>query len=154
MRVYLAGPLFTVAERQFMADFRDMVNTIPGCESLWPGDLFAADALALMGAQAKEHIFQGCARAIAACTMVIAVLDGAQVDDGTAWEIGYATARAMPIWGLRTDFRVAGDTACSVVNCRIECSCARIFRDVPGLLAQLTVFSRQLGGGATDKTVC
>jgi nucleoside 2-deoxyribosyltransferase len=36
---------------------------------------------------------------------MVAILDGSQVDDGTAWEIGYAYARGLPVWGLRTDFR-------------------------------------------------
>ena len=41
--------------------------------------------------------------------MVIAVLDGSQVDDGTAWEIGYYSAlKRGQIIGTRTDFRRAG----------------------------------------------
>lgn len=137
MRVYLAGPLFTMAERRFMAHLRDRVGAVPGLRPLWPGDLFVNDDLAAMGPQAKEHIFRGCARELDACDLVVAVLDGSQVDDGTAWEIGYAFARALPVWGLRTDFRVAGDTAHSLVNCMIECSCVKIFRDIDVLLADL-----------------
>jgi nucleoside 2-deoxyribosyltransferase len=40
--------------------------------------------------------------------MMIALLDGPQVDDGTGWEIGYFYARRRPeqkIIGIRTDFR-------------------------------------------------
>jgi nucleoside 2-deoxyribosyltransferase len=37
----------------------------------------------------------------------VAVCDGPQVDDGTAWEIGYAYGRGMPVFGLRTDTRVS-----------------------------------------------
>ena len=47
---------------------------------------------------------------------VVALLDGPQVDDGTAWEIGYAYARGKPIVGIRTDFRNAGDTSHGRVN--------------------------------------
>jgi len=42
---------------------------------------------------------------------MIALLDGSQVDDGTAWGIGYFTARKSPeqkIIGIRTDFRRVG----------------------------------------------
>ena len=35
--------------------------------------------------------------AIDACDVVVALLDGAQVDDGTAWEIGYAYAKGKPV---------------------------------------------------------
>ena len=145
MRVYLAGPLFTLAERQFMAHLRDQVGAVPGVAALWPGDLFVDDDLEAMGAQAKAHIFCGCTTGLGGCDLVAAVLDGPQVDDGTAWEIGYSFAKGVPVWGLRTDFRVAGDTPQSLVNCMIECSCTRIFRDVEGFLVALGRVSA-LGG--------
>ncbi len=137
MRVYLAGPLFTLAERRFMAHLRDRVAALPGVEALWPGDLFVDDDLPAMGPAAKEHIFRGCLAGLAGCDLVVAVIDGPQVDDGTAWEVGYAHARGLPAWGLRTDFRVAGDTAHSLVNCMIECSLGKTFRDVEPLLEAL-----------------
>jgi nucleoside 2-deoxyribosyltransferase len=137
MRVYLAGPLFTLAERRFMAHLRDLAGAVPGVVALWPGDFFAGDDLAAMGAAAKSHIFWGCVAGIDGCDRVVAVLDGAQVDDGTSWETGYAFARGVPVWGLRTDFRAAGDTVASLVNCMIECSCEKTFRDVDALLAAL-----------------
>jgi len=151
MRVYLAGPLFTMAERRFMAHLRDLAGAIPGVFALWPGDLFAEAELAAMGPGAKTHIFQGCAAALAGCDLAVAMLDGTQVDDGTAWEIGYAYARGLPVWGVRTDFRSAGDTAHSLVNCMIECSCAKIFRDIDSLLAELLAFpAAHAGSPAPD----
>ena len=143
MRVYLAGPLFTLAERRFMAHLRDLAGEIPGVEAVWPGDLFAAKELADLGDAAKRHIFQGCRAALEDCGLVVAVLDGPAVDDGTAWEVGYAYARGLPVWGLRTDFRNAGDTDGSLVNCMIECACEAIHRDVDALLAAL---NRRAGG--------
>lgn len=74
----------------------------------WPGDLFDAEHLASLGPKAKQHIFETCRDAIHAATHMVAILDGSQVDDGTAWEIGYAYARGLPVWGLRTDFRNGG----------------------------------------------
>ncbi|MEA4855160.1 MAG: nucleoside 2-deoxyribosyltransferase [Solidesulfovibrio sp.] len=140
MRVYLAGPLFTLAERRFMAHLRDRVGALPGVAALWPGDLFVDDDLAAMGPAAKEHIFRGCLAGLGGCGLVLAVLDGPQVDDGTAWEIGYAHARGLPVWGLRTDFRSAGDTVHSLVNCMIECSCLNIFNDIEVLIDRLAAF--------------
>jgi nucleoside 2-deoxyribosyltransferase len=148
MRVYLAGPLFSQAERRFMAHLRDRVAALPGVEALWPGDLFADDDLEAMGPEAKAHIFRGCVKGLAGCDLVAAVLDGPQVDDGTAWEVGFAHARGMPVWGLRTDFRVAGDTAHSLVNCMIECSLERTFRDIEPLLDALAARAAASGGAA------
>lgn len=136
--VYLAGPLFTHAERAYLSALRDRLRQLPGVTVTWPGDLFDDDHLASLGPQAKQYIFEGCRDAIHEATHVVALLDGTQVDDGTAWEIGYAYSRGLPIIGLRTDFRQAGDTAHSVANAMIECSCARIVRSADELLAALS----------------
>lgn len=138
MHIYLAGPLFTHAELAYLAALRDQLRqVIPSVTVTWPGDLFDSDHLASLGPAAKQHIFEGCRDAIHAATHVVALLDGTQVDDGTAWEIGYAYARGLPIIGLRTDFRQAGDTPHSVANAMIECSCGRIFGSAKELMAGL-----------------
>jgi len=75
--------------------------------------------------------------------MVIALLDGSQVDDGTAWEIGYFYARKSPeqkIIGIRTDFRRAGESEGAVVNPMIECSCDRIVRSREDLMEVVCEF--------------
>jgi hypothetical protein len=62
---------------------------------------------------------------------MIALLDGPQVDDGTAWEIGYFYAKKSPeqkIIGIRTDCRRAGESEGALVNAMIECSCDGIVR--------------------------
>ena len=60
------------------------------------------------------------ARAIARCDVVFAVLDGVDVDSGTAAEIGYAYARKKPIIGYRGDFRLSADNEGSTVNLQVE----------------------------------
>lgn len=56
---------------------------------------------------------------IDAAAAVLAVLDGADVDSGTAAEIGYASVR-IPVVGLRTDMRPAGDNEGATVNLQVE----------------------------------
>lgn len=51
---------------------------------------------------------------------VVAVLDGADVDSGTAAEIGYAFARGKLIVGYRGDFRLGLDNEGSIVNLQVE----------------------------------
>jgi nucleoside 2-deoxyribosyltransferase len=58
--------------------------------------------------------------AIDRCDAVLAVLDGADVDSGTASEIGYAFAKGKPILGYRGDFRLSADNEGSVVNLQVE----------------------------------
>jgi nucleoside 2-deoxyribosyltransferase len=51
---------------------------------------------------------------------VIAVLDGVDVDSGTAAEVGYAFARGKLIVGYRGDFRLSADNEGSTVNLQVE----------------------------------
>jgi nucleoside 2-deoxyribosyltransferase len=52
--------------------------------------------------------------------MVLAVLDGVDVDSGTAAEIGYAFGKGKPILGYRGDFRLSADNEGSTVNLQVE----------------------------------
>ncbi len=75
---------------------------------------------------------------------VVAILDGVDVDSGTAAEIGYAYALGKRIYGLRTDFRLAGDNAGSIVNLQvqyfIEASGGSVQITIEGLLAALPIW--------------
>ena len=51
---------------------------------------------------------------------VVAVLDGVDVDSGTAAEIGYAFARGKLLVGYRGDFRLSADNEGSTVNLQVE----------------------------------
>jgi nucleoside 2-deoxyribosyltransferase len=58
--------------------------------------------------------------AIDEANAVIAILDGVDVDSGTAAEIGYAFARGKLIVGYRGDFRLSADNEGGVVNLQVE----------------------------------
>lgn len=55
--------------------------------------------------------FTGTANADGICwaDVVLAVLDGAELDSGTAAEVGYGAGIGKKCFGLRTDFRDTGD---------------------------------------------
>jgi nucleoside 2-deoxyribosyltransferase len=59
------------------------------------------------------------ARAIASSDLLIAHLDGQEVDSGTAAEIGYAVGLGKPALGIRTDKRQAGEPEMAV-NLQVE----------------------------------
>lgn len=52
--------------------------------------------------------------------LILAVLDGTDVDSGTAAEIGYGAAKGKPVFGYRGDFRKTGDNEGSIVNLQVE----------------------------------
>ena len=57
-------------------------------------------------------------QAIRTCDLVVAILDG--TDTGVAAEVGCAFAYGKPVFGLRSDFRLAGDNLGSKINLQVE----------------------------------
>lgn len=60
------------------------------------------------------------AKGIDKADIIIAVLDGVDVDSGTASEIGYGFAKGKYIEGYRGDFRLSADNIGSTVNLQVE----------------------------------
>lgn len=143
MKIYLAGPLFTEAERSWLATTKGRIERLARehrreVTVIWPYELITQSEIDALGPQAKGEIFRRCRESLDEADLVLALLDGPQVDDGTAWEIGYFFARqssAAHIIGVRTDFRRAGEAEGSVVNAMIECSCSRIVHTGDDLVA-------------------
>jgi len=96
LRIYLAGPLFTTAERDFNARLAAALRA-RGQEVWLPQEQELRDA----GAKA---IFEQDVTGIDWCEAVVACMDGPDPDSGTAWECGYAY-RKKRILLFRTDFR-------------------------------------------------
>jgi len=67
------------------------------------------------------------------CDILVAVLDGLEVDSGCAAEIGFAVGIAKPVFGLRTDWRDTGEFGLPLnlqVLYFIEKSGGRLFRRI------------------------
>jgi uncharacterized protein (DUF952 family)/nucleoside 2-deoxyribosyltransferase len=81
------------------------------------------------------------AASILAADAVLAVLDGSDVDSGTAAEIGFAAAHTTPVVGLRTDTRESGDNEAVPINLQvlffIESSGCQLTRTLPDAVAAL-----------------
>lgn len=78
--------------------------------------------------------------AIASSHLLAAVLDGQELDSGTAAEIGYASARGIICFGLRTDFRETGEPGATVnlqVEAFIQMSGGRIVANLEALVEAL-----------------
>jgi len=121
-RVYLAGPLFSQAEVLWGREVKRAIQeALPGAVVIWPHETAS-----------PEGIFASNLGSLQGCDLMVAILDGPQVDDGTAWEVGYHYAlHGRPaIVGIRTDFRKAGETSTSRVNAMIEGACCGIAGDL------------------------
>lgn len=130
--IYLAGPLFTHAELEYNLALKNMMSK-KGFTVFLPQE-DAEDAVAEREKQNQELIFKKCLEGVNTSDIVVAVLDGVDVDSGTAWEIGYAYARGKPVIGLRTDFRTLSD---GIVNLMVEMSIVSLARDENELLKVL-----------------
>jgi nucleoside 2-deoxyribosyltransferase len=133
MRIYVASPLgFSEAGRSYYDGTLIPALLRLGHEVLDPWtltDRAKIDAVqALPYGPAKRAAWQqlnietgGNNRAaIDRCDAVFAVLDGVDVDSGTASEIGYAFAKGKPILGYRGDHRLSADNEGSIVNLQVE----------------------------------
>jgi nucleoside 2-deoxyribosyltransferase len=130
-RIYLSGPLFSRAEIAWGERVkRFLEDKMNGIQVVWPHELVFCQATA-------EQIFQANLQALKECDIMVAMLDGPQVDDGTAWEIGCFFSANKRVFGLRTDIRRAGETDASRVNLMIECSCCALAGSLDELLANL-----------------
>ena len=124
MKIYFAGPLFSEAERDWIRATIQEIEAVAASrgaklEIIFPYDLITQSEIDSRGAKAKLEIFSRCKSHLDDADLLVAILDGTQVDDGTAWEIGYFYARKSPeqkIIGVRTDFRRAGESEGAVVN--------------------------------------
>lgn len=112
MKIYLAAPLFTQAERRWnlqvayeleQRGYRVSLPQVSVRQLIGPDGTFEPRAL-----------FHALTRDLHDADVVVAVLDGPDVDSGTSWECGFAFALGKPVVALRTDIRRGGDTSTNV----------------------------------------
>ena len=149
MKIYLAGPIFSEADQQWLRRLKIRIEEFARekdteIEVIWPYELISQTDIESLGNRAKQEVFDRCKSSLDQADLLIALLDGSQVDDGTAWEVGYfySIKGRSRIIGIRTDFRRAGETESSVVNAMIEMSCRKIVGSVEELMGVLTVLVR------------
>ncbi|MCQ6962013.1 nucleoside 2-deoxyribosyltransferase [Methanolobus chelungpuianus] len=136
-QIYLAGPLFSKAERDFNLSLRDRLVEM-GFEVFLP-QVDGEDNLENRMHEKQMCIFENDVKGIDQSDIVLAVLDGgSDVDSGTAWEMGYAYAKGKKVLGLKTDFRTFGEEG--IVNLMMEMSIEVLARDVEEIIKVLEVY--------------
>lgn len=123
--IYISSPLFSFGERMsnrvlagHLAEMLENVNII------LPQD-FRVDGK-FNDPKDFNKLFKKCLKAIDKVDLVLAVLDGADSDSGTAFEIGYAYANNIPVIGIRTDYRGGQEKG---ANLMLAESCISIVRE-------------------------
>ena len=129
--VYVASPLgFSEPGRHYLDEVLHPRLTAAGWSVLDPWEDptgVVAETLALPAGPARRKALVRMSRTIgqrnrtllAGAAAVLAVLDGPDVDSGTAAEVGWAAAQHIPVVGWRSDFRLA-DHEAAPVNLQVE----------------------------------
>lgn len=141
-RLYLAGPLFSQAEREFNCKLKELL--VPYFDVFLPqenGGLFSnlvANGMPIR--EAGQKIFSTDIRAIEECEVLLIILDGRTIDEGAAFELGYAYARSKVCIGLQTDMRrllPVGN------NPMIDSPLVQVFENIESLIHWACCFLRQ-----------
>ena len=162
MRVYLAGPLgFSEAGMAFHKKSIVGALTALNHEILDPWQLTPASKIEPIlqmpygepkraaWAALNPEIGRNNAKAIESCDVVFAVLDGTDVDSGTASEIGYAFALGKRILGYRGDFRLSADNEGSMVNLQVEYFIRTSGGEIFKTIAELPEAIQRISTGST-----
>ena len=132
MKVFLASPLFSDAEREFNSNLAKSLRE-NGFE-VW----LAQEAPFIQKGIHKEKktIYEGDILALKTSDVVVAVLDGINVDAGVAYEMGYAKALGKPIVGLKTDYRTFSKM--EEVNLMLEVPLVKLCKNVDEVIDSLS----------------
>jgi len=98
MKIYLAGPLFSTAERDFNARLAQLLRE-KRHEVFLPQE-------SEQESMTPKQIFDEDVRGVDSADVVVANMDGPDPDSGTCWECGYAYGKKY-IVVFRTDFRLS-----------------------------------------------
>lgn len=148
--VYVAGPLFSEAERGFL---ELIVGTLAKASSLDPiNDFFLPhrDGGELGKDSKRKDIFNLDLHQVAEASTIVALLDGQDVDSGTCIELGYGHAKGKKIFGLLTDFRAyyTADPEPHRPNLMVWGVCEEgntLYRDLDCLAKAFAHYIQQLG---------
>jgi nucleoside 2-deoxyribosyltransferase len=142
--VYLAGPLFSEAEREYNQKLARKLEAL-GFRVLLPQERCAHidGATNLDGDEKNQKIFNICLSDDLECDIFIYILDGRVPDEGAAVELGIAYAQRRfdhkankLIIGLKTDWRICFKS--SDLNQMISQCLNRIHTDEKSLIEFLT----------------
>ena len=132
MKIYLAGPFgFSEAGRNFQENVLIPALSALGLTIIDPWKLInkcEIDALMALPAEKRIEAWRALnprigaqnVDAIRQCDAVVAILDGVDVDSGTASEVGFAFGVNKRVFGYRGDFRLSADNEALIVNLQVE----------------------------------
>ena len=122
MKVYLAAPFFTDEQKNDKTSIKEILELCDDIEILDPQDY----NLGIKGWEMTNHqwgmeVFQGDLNSLEEADVVVAIDYGLYGDNGTAWEIGYAYAKNIPV------ITIIPDSTIPLPHSLMVCSASKIF---------------------------
>jgi nucleoside 2-deoxyribosyltransferase len=123
-RCYVASPLGFTSDglvylnERYLPALAQVVTPVNPWDLTSPEEISEAERTGTTAALRLEMGRRN-AEAIDASPLLVAYLEGQELDSGTASEIGYASASGKRCYGLRTDLRRTGEPA-GQVNLQVE----------------------------------
>ena len=99
MKAYIAGRLWEKNSRYKL----EKINAL--CEELGIDTFLPHRDVGIFKGDNTRFFFNGDSKAIDKCNVMIAILDWKYIGSGTAWEIGYAYAKKIPVIGIIEDIK-------------------------------------------------
>ncbi|MCX2199392.1 nucleoside 2-deoxyribosyltransferase [Pantoea agglomerans] len=136
-RVYLAAPLFNEAELTYNRELKKALSPyfdvfLPQEDGLLLRDISSES---ISNDLAEGKIFNADITAMNNCDIIIVVLNGAHIDEGVAFELGYCFAKGKRCIGIKEDVRQALPTG---NNPMISKSCEKILDSKSSLLSWIS----------------
>ena len=126
MRAYIAGPLFNEGERWWNAEIDSRVRKLG-----FTTYMAQRDGIKLEHQSDVRKIFESDTNALTQAELIVANLNGTDVDAGTAWELGFAQRLGKHCVGVYTDWRL--HYKWQKVNLMIQCSLDKLVHSLDEL---------------------
>jgi|TARA_Y100000310_G_scaffold174669_1_gene174717 nucleoside 2-deoxyribosyltransferase len=101
LKAYIASPLCHEEERKFAEKLDSLCKEL-GLDTFLPH----RDAGLWKEGKPFEEIAKEDIKGFDGCDMIVANLNGFNIGAGTAWEMGYAHAKGIPVIGLKSDRKI------------------------------------------------
>lgn len=95
--IYVAGPFFTDEQRRLLNHMIEHLRKTQTEELFIPMEHFIENGDKMSNQEWAQKVFEMDVQAINNCSQVVAMYLGHYSDTGTAWEIGYAYAKGIPV---------------------------------------------------------
>lgn len=110
-KIYLAASVFSVFERENNRIIAQKIEE-KGYAVFLPQEV---SPIKIGTDIDMHHVYEVCHEHIDTTDIVVAIVDGADIDSGVAWELGYAFAKNIPSLCIRTDIRKSEDKGINIM---------------------------------------